>query len=108
MATKTLDDAIFWNGLLMSKAGGLDADSIPGGTKTFPSEFPYEIDSPSAVLSFKGVTESGDDEAEEEDFLAELTRRLTRSSVPEPQKTASPGFYRTKPEVHGRPQKQVD
>ncbi|KAK4756055.1 hypothetical protein SAY87_009812 [Trapa incisa] len=96
MATNTLYDAFLWNGFLISKTGGLDTGPLSGGSgpKTFPSEFPYEI--------FKGMDAAAEvvynEEEQEEDFLAELTRRLTRSSAPVPPKSASPVFYRSKPE----------
>lgn len=102
MAMETLDKAVFWNDLLMARTGGFDAESDLGSPEGFPSEFPYEIDSPvESVLSSAETTKSGGDDGpeEEEDFLAELTRRLTRSSLTEFQKSSSPHFCRSKPEV---------
>ncbi|KAK4783171.1 hypothetical protein SAY86_007545 [Trapa natans] len=95
---------------MATKTGGLDADALAygDGLKTFPSEFPYEIDSYfESSFNFKGMAgdaavegqdEEQEDEEQEEDFLAELTRRLTRSSAPVPHKSASPGLCRSKPE----------
>ncbi|XP_031374805.1 uncharacterized protein LOC116189322 isoform X2 [Punica granatum] len=106
MATKTLDDSVFWNGLLMEKPSGMDSGFGLGCPGSFPSELPYDMDSPveSSLSSTTDTTESGDDEPEEgdeeEDFLAELTRRLTRSLAPEPQKPAgATPFSGTKTEL---------
>ncbi|XP_030456177.1 uncharacterized protein LOC115677194 [Syzygium oleosum] len=62
----------------------------------FPSEFPYEIDSPVESVLSSTETESSD----EEDPWAGLARALTQSPFYEPpaQKLPVPGFARHKPE----------
>lgn len=103
MATEGLDAAVFCSDLLMARAECGEAEPGLGNKGGFPSEFPYEIDSPvDSVLSSAETTKSGDDQAEEEDFLVELTRRLTRSSEPQAKKSAVPLSCHSKPEVRER------
>ncbi|KAK4785301.1 hypothetical protein SAY86_001990 [Trapa natans] len=99
MATEGLDAA------LMARAGSVEAESGHGGAGEFPSEFPYEIDTPvNSILSSSEMAKSGGDDNAEvneevEDFLAELTRRLTRSSGSDAKKSASSLSFRSKTEA---------
>ncbi|PKI36022.1 hypothetical protein CRG98_043597 [Punica granatum] len=89
VATRIIDESVFWNGLLMDeKSRRMDSGLGLGCPGRFPSDFLYDIDSPmESALSSMDTTESGDDgpdegDEEAEDFLAKLTRRLTRSLAP--------------------------
>ncbi|KAF8008936.1 hypothetical protein BT93_J0052 [Corymbia citriodora subsp. variegata] len=75
--------------------GGLDGE-FAQSLSNFPSEFPYEIDSPVESVLSSTETESSD----EEDPWAGLARALSQSPFyePHPQKLSVPGFARPKPE----------
>ncbi|KAK4756739.1 hypothetical protein SAY87_006866 [Trapa incisa] len=100
MATEGIDAAVFRGGFLMARAGCVEAESGLGCSGCFPSEFPYEIHSPvNSVLSSSETTKSrGDVDVNEEDFFAELTSRLTRSSIPDAKKSAAPLSFLSKTE----------